>query len=120
MDVRTHEEYQEAHVPHAHLLPLDELRDHLNDLDPTQETVVYCRVGLRGYLAARILLQHGFSHVSNLTGGFLSYIPTINQTHGVFWDLPEISCRNFHALFERTAWHCFQVVYTTIRTFNKN
>ncbi|MCA9463339.1 MAG: FAD-dependent oxidoreductase [Nitrospira sp.] len=75
LDVRTHEEYQEAHVPHAHLLPLDELRDHLNDLDPTQETVVYCRVGLRGYLAARILLQHGFSHVSNLTGGFLSYIP---------------------------------------------
>ncbi|MGP0594194.1 rhodanese-like domain-containing protein, partial [Nitrospira sp. T9] len=46
-----------------------ELRDHLQQLDPPQETVVYCRVGLRGYLAARILLQHGFTHVFNLTGG---------------------------------------------------
>ncbi|MGP0594197.1 rhodanese-like domain-containing protein [Nitrospira sp. T9] len=42
-------------------------------MDPPQETVVYCRVGLRGYLAARILLQHGFTHVFNLTGGYLSF-----------------------------------------------
>ena len=73
LDVRTPDEYQEAHLPHARLVPVDELREHLQDLDPTLETVVYCRVGLRGYLAARILLQHGFTHVSNLTGGFLSF-----------------------------------------------
>ena len=72
LDVRTPDEYQEAHLPHARLVPVDELRDHLQELDPAQETVVYCRVGLRGYLAARILLQHGFTNVSNLTGGFLS------------------------------------------------
>ena len=72
LDVRTRDEYQEAHLPQAHLVPVDELRDHLQELDPTQETIVYCRVGLRGYLAARILLQHGFTNVSNLTGGFLS------------------------------------------------
>lgn len=73
LDVRTADEYQEAHLPQAHLVPVDELRDHLQELDPSQETVVYCRVGLRGYLAARILLQHGFTNVSNLTGGFLSF-----------------------------------------------
>ena len=72
LDVRTPDEYQEAHLSHARLVPVDELRDHLQELDPSQETVVYCRVGLRGYLAARILLQHGFTNVSNLTGGFLS------------------------------------------------
>lgn len=72
LDVRTADEYQEAHLPHARLVPLDDLRDHLEELDPNQETVVYCRVGLRGYLAARILLQHGFTNVFNLTGGFLS------------------------------------------------
>ena len=44
---------------HTRFIHGDELRDHLQDLDPTQETIVYCRVGLRGYLAARILLQHG-------------------------------------------------------------
>lgn len=73
LDVRNTDEYQEAHIPHARLIPIDELRDHLQQLDPSQETVVYCRVGLRGFLAARILLQHGFTHVFNLTGGYLSF-----------------------------------------------
>jgi NADPH-dependent 2,4-dienoyl-CoA reductase/sulfur reductase-like enzyme/rhodanese-related sulfurtransferase len=73
LDVRTKSEYQEAHIPHARLIPIDELRDHLQHLDPSQETVVYCRVGVRGYLAARILLQHGFTKVFNLTGGYLSF-----------------------------------------------
>ncbi len=72
LDVRTPDEYQEAHLSRARLIPVDELRDHLQELDPSLETIVYCRVGLRGYLAARILLQHGFTNVSNLTGGFLS------------------------------------------------
>ncbi|MEX2490153.1 MAG: rhodanese-like domain-containing protein [Nitrospirales bacterium] len=73
LDVRTSDEYQENHLPQARLIPVNELRDHLQELNPTQETVVYCRVGLRGYLAARILLQHGFTNVYNLTGGFLSF-----------------------------------------------
>ncbi len=73
LDVRTHNEYHEIHLPQARLIPVDELREHLGELDPTKETVVYCRVGLRGYLACRILLQHGFQNVSNLTGGILSF-----------------------------------------------
>jgi len=79
LDVRTPAEYQEAHLPHARLVPVDDLRDHLQELDPTQETVVYCRVGLRGYLAARILLQHGFTNVFNLTGGLLSYPSPVSK-----------------------------------------
>jgi NADPH-dependent 2,4-dienoyl-CoA reductase/sulfur reductase-like enzyme/rhodanese-related sulfurtransferase len=75
LDVRTPDEFREGHIPHARLLPLDELRDHLPELDQHQETVVYCRVGLRGYLAARILLQHGFTRVYNLTGGVLCFPP---------------------------------------------
>jgi NADPH-dependent 2,4-dienoyl-CoA reductase/sulfur reductase-like enzyme/rhodanese-related sulfurtransferase len=73
LDVRTQDEYHEKHIPQAWLIPVDELRDHLDDLDPTKETIVYCRVGLRGYLACRILLQHGFQKVYNLTGGILSF-----------------------------------------------
>lgn len=73
LDVRAQKEFQEKHIPQAWLIPIDELRDHLDDLDPSKETIVYCRVGLRGYLACRILLQHGFQKVSNLTGGLLSY-----------------------------------------------
>lgn len=73
LDVRTQDEFHEKHIPQAWLIPVDELRDHLDDLDPTKETIVYCRVGLRGYLACRILLQHGFQKVYNLTGGILSF-----------------------------------------------
>jgi rhodanese-related sulfurtransferase len=73
LDVRSTDEYEEAHLPRARLVPVDELREHLQELDPTKETVVYCRVGLRGYLASRVLLQHGFTNVANLTGGYLSY-----------------------------------------------
>ena len=80
LDVRTPGEYQQFHLPQARLVPVDDLRDHLLDLDPAQETVVYCRFGLRGYLAARILLQHEFTNVSNLTGGILSYAPSADNT----------------------------------------
>ncbi len=72
LDVRTQNEFHEKHIPQARLVPVDELREHLDELDPTKETIVYCRVGLRGYLACRILLQHGFQKVYNLTGGILS------------------------------------------------
>jgi len=73
LDVRTPNEFQEGHLSEARSVPLDELRNHLQELIPSMETVVYCRVGLRGYLAARILLQHGFTNVYNLTGGYLSF-----------------------------------------------
>ncbi len=73
LDVRTSDEYHQQHIPHARLVLIDEFREHIQELDPNKETVMYCRVGLRGYLACRILLQHGFPYVSNLTGGILSY-----------------------------------------------
>ncbi len=73
LDVRSPSEFDEQHLPNARLIPIDNLREHLNELDPQKETVVYCRVGLRGYLACRILLQHGFQNVFNLTGGILSF-----------------------------------------------
>ena len=75
LDVRSPSEFAKEHIPEAQLIPIDNLREHLQEFDPQKETVVYCRVGLRGYLAARILLQHGFEHVYNLTGGILSYPP---------------------------------------------
>ena len=50
-------------------MPLDSLRAHLSSLDKTRPIVVYCQVGLRGYLAERILKQAGCT-VSNLIGGY--------------------------------------------------
>lgn len=51
---------------------MDDLRDRYSELNPQLDTVVYCAVGLRGYIASRILKQHGFASVSNLTGGITS------------------------------------------------
>ncbi|WP_102264366.1 CoA-disulfide reductase [Mesobacillus jeotgali] len=52
-------------------IPLGELRDRLEEI-PTKEVYVYCQVGLRGYLATRILMQAGFK-VKNLDGGYKTY-----------------------------------------------
>ena len=71
VDVRTPEEYAEGHLAGSLHIPIDELRDRIHELDPQHETVVYCRVGFRGYLAALILQHNGFERVLNLSGGIL-------------------------------------------------
>jgi rhodanese-related sulfurtransferase len=49
-------------------IPLDELRDRLDELDPSKPTIVACRSGLRSYVGTRVLKQHGFAEVYNLSG----------------------------------------------------
>ena len=69
VDVRTSQEFARGHLPGAIHVPVDELRGRLSELPRDRSLVVYCQVGMRGYLATRILLQEGFS-VRNLSGGY--------------------------------------------------
>jgi len=69
VDVGTDFEYENGHLTGAVNFPLDDLRTRLVELDKKTALVVYCKVGLRGYIAERILKQHGFS-VKNLMGGY--------------------------------------------------
>lgn len=70
LDVRTPKEVNEGIIPNALHIPVDELRSRLSEI-PTQRPIyIYCAAGLRGYLAQRILLQHDFSQVFNLSGGY--------------------------------------------------
>ncbi|GAB3699867.1 FAD-dependent oxidoreductase [Mariniluteicoccus flavus] len=71
IDVRTPTEFDAGAIPGAQLIPVDELRDRLDEL-PDGELVVHCAVGLRGYLAARLLTQHG-RRVANLDGGYRAW-----------------------------------------------
>jgi NADPH-dependent 2,4-dienoyl-CoA reductase/sulfur reductase-like enzyme/rhodanese-related sulfurtransferase len=82
LDVRTAAEIEAGGIPGALNIPLDELRGRLNELPRDKELLVACQVGLRGYLACRILSQNGF-RCRNLTGGYKTYRDFMG-IHGFF------------------------------------
>jgi NADPH-dependent 2,4-dienoyl-CoA reductase/sulfur reductase-like enzyme/peroxiredoxin family protein/TusA-related sulfurtransferase/rhodanese-related sulfurtransferase len=72
LDVRTPAEVMAGTIPGATNIPVDELRGRLGELPKNKEILAFCQVGLRGYLACRILSQNGFA-CRNLTGGYRTY-----------------------------------------------
>ena len=72
LDVRTPAEYERSHVKGWLNFPLDDIRKRLCELDKTKPVYLMCQIGLRGYIASRILVQHGFT-VYNLSGGYRLY-----------------------------------------------
>ncbi|MBC8585727.1 FAD-dependent oxidoreductase [Youxingia wuxianensis] len=73
LDVRTPGEYAEFRIPGAVNIPLDELRSRLGELEREKHYVVICAVGVRAYLAARILSNNAFPQVSIYPGGMTYY-----------------------------------------------
>lgn len=71
LDVRSGIEFSNGHIEGAVNIPVDNLRERLGELDKNKEIIEYCQVGLRGYVASRILSQNGFK-VKNITGGYKS------------------------------------------------
>lgn len=72
VDVRDPEEFENGHVPGAINIPLNEIRQRLDELPRDREVWLYCGVGQRAYYATRVLIQNGF-RVKNLPGGFRTY-----------------------------------------------
>jgi len=72
LDVRTPAEFAAGPMPGAVNIPLDELRQRLEELPRDRPIAVYCQVGQRGYLATRILRQAGFQ-AANVGGGMKTY-----------------------------------------------
>ncbi|MDP4090682.1 MAG: FAD-dependent oxidoreductase, partial [Bacillota bacterium] len=72
VDVRSEIEFGNGYIEGAVNIPVDDLRNRLSELDKEKEIWVYCQVGLRGYVAARMLTQLGYK-VKNLTGGYKTY-----------------------------------------------
>jgi len=72
LDVRTPGEYAQGHIPGAINIPVDELRQRLDEIPSKGTLISYCKVGMRGYLATRILLQHDREAV-NLSGGYTTW-----------------------------------------------
>lgn len=79
LDVRSEMEFSHGAIPGAINIPLEELRARINDLPKDKTIVVHCAIGMRGYLALRILKGNGFHDVRNLTGGYRSYSAFPNE-----------------------------------------
>ena len=70
LDVRTPAEFSTGSMPGAVNIPLANLRRRLDELPRDKQIVVFCRVGLIAYNAARVLQAHGFTNHYNLSGGY--------------------------------------------------
>ena len=80
VDVRTKAELRRlGRIAGAIHIPIDEFRERLHELCPTDNIVLYCAVGLRSYLGNRILAMHDFKSVRTLTGGFSAWNYPINR-----------------------------------------
>ncbi len=73
LDVRTNAEFEAGHIPNAVNIPVDEIRDRMQEIPTNRPVYIYCEAGLRGYLAQRILRQTGYETVANLSGGYVSW-----------------------------------------------
>ncbi len=95
IDVSDDFEYELGTIEGAKNLPLNTLRQNLDQLDKERTVVVFCRVGLRGYLASRILMQHGFNDVYNLNGGYKFYTAvSAEQDNRVVHTIEESEAKN--------------------------
>ncbi|EPR12154.1 CoA-disulfide reductase [Ruminiclostridium papyrosolvens] len=97
LDVREREEFQLGTINGAVNIPLDELRSRLHELPKDKTIFIFCQVGLRGYLAARILTQKGFD-ARNLSGGLKTYRMAVEKqtNEGIF----ENQLQELHSLEE--------------------
>lgn len=73
VDVRSKLEYDSSHLDNFVNIPVDELRDRIEELPQNKKIIVTCKIGLRGYIAYRILIQKGFE-AYNLSGGYDTYL----------------------------------------------
>jgi NADPH-dependent 2,4-dienoyl-CoA reductase/sulfur reductase-like enzyme/peroxiredoxin family protein/rhodanese-related sulfurtransferase/TusA-related sulfurtransferase len=73
VDVRTADEFALGTIHSAVNIPVDEIRERISEIPRDKRVIVFCGIGLRGYVACRILSQHGFGNVENLSGGIKTW-----------------------------------------------
>ena len=78
LDTRTVREYQRGHIEGFYNIPVDELRERLDEVDPTKPVYVICQSGLRSYISCRILEGNGYT-AYNFAGGFRFYQAVMND-----------------------------------------
>ncbi len=90
LDVRTIDEFELDAIPGSIHIPLEELRKRINEIPEGKPIVVFCRAGLRGYLAQQILMGRGIKEVYNLSGGYKVYISMVAQRNYICQNEPKV------------------------------
>jgi NADPH-dependent 2,4-dienoyl-CoA reductase/sulfur reductase-like enzyme/rhodanese-related sulfurtransferase len=78
LDVRSQAEVERGSIPAALNIPVNQLRQRLNELPKNKTINAYCAVGIRSYIASRILRQKGFD-AGNISGGYTSYLAATGE-----------------------------------------
>ena len=78
LDVRTVQEYSRGHISGFINIPLDELREHIHEIEKGKPVYLICQSGLRSYIASRILEGYGYE-TYNFSGGFRFYDAVVND-----------------------------------------
>jgi len=78
VDVREQWEWDIARIEGATLIPLRELETRKSELNPTDDIVVYCHMGVRSLKAVFYLQQQGFTNLKNLSGGIEAWSTTVD------------------------------------------
>ena len=74
VDVREQKEFDYAQIPNSTLIPLGQVVNRINEIDPRRETVVHCKLGGRSAKAIEMLKSAGFSgNLLNLQGGITAW-----------------------------------------------
>ena len=80
LDVREPHEFQYAHIANSVLVPLNQIPQRLDELDPQQEIVVICHHGMRSQQAANYLAGSGYTNIANLAGGIDAWSCTCDSS----------------------------------------
>ena len=78
LDTRTEREYARGHIDGFVNIPVDELRDRMDEVESGKPVYVICQSGLRSYIATRILSENGYE-CYNFAGGFRFYDVVVND-----------------------------------------
>ena len=83
LDVRNPEEHIAGNIPGSVNISIDELRSRLDEIPRDKKIIIFCQIGLRGYLAYRILKQNGFNEVYSLSGGYYTWKACASETNSL-------------------------------------